>query len=263
MTKLKYSKKAFLSKATGHKSWYRRGGFEPGAEHFLKAYYDDAVQNDALPLSIDELIEFASEFWMLGQTRKVGKFVINVRGLTSVERLKDRYDVIEIITDDRRFLVDSVIGEVSDSGIDVIALFHPIVSGFRDRKGAWIKSGDAVDESMIQVIIPRQSNKMRTTLKKGLANTLKDLESVIDDFKPMTQLLEKEIASLNAQHGNVSKENLAEAIAFLEWIRDGNFVLLGTRSYNYRKGKSAKAEYNYVDPNLVGLQFLFCIFKIF
>lgn len=251
MKKLKYSKKAFLKKAAGHRAWSKRGGFEPGAEHFLKAYYDDAVQNDALPLSVEELLDFASEFWMLGQTRKVGKFVVNVRGLTSVDRLKDRYDVIEIITDDRRFLVDSAIGEVSDHGIDVIALFHPIVSGFRDSKGAWIKSGNAVDESMIQVIIPKQSKKIRAALKRGIAQTLKDLEWVIDDFDHMSQLLSNELDALIAQHGNVSEENLKEACSFLEWVRDGNFVLLGTRSYEYRTNKGAKSNFNYANPKMI------------
>lgn len=251
MKKLRYSKKAFLTKAAGHKAWSKRGGFEPGAEHFLKAYYDDAVQNDALPLSVDELLDFASEFWMLGQTRKVGKFVINVRGLTSVDRLKDRYDVIEIITDDRKFLVDSAIGEVSDHGIDVIALFHPIVSGYRDSKGAWIKSGKAVDESMIQVIIPKQSRKMRAALKRGIAQTLKDLECVIDDFEAMSKLLDKELETLKARHGGVSKDNLEEAYSFLEWMLDGNFVLLGTRSYDYKTRKGANIKFNYVDPKMI------------
>ena len=256
MAKLKYSKAAFLKKAIGHKAWYKRGVFEPGAEHFLKVYYDDAVQNDALPLSIEELIDFASEFWMLGQTRKVGKFVINVRGLTSVERLADRYDVIEIITDDRRFLVDSAIGEISDHGIDVIALFHPIVSGFRDSKGAWIKTGHAVDESMIQVIIPKQSNKMRAALKRGIAETLKDLDCVVEDFERMTEILEKEMKTLVALHGNVPQENLDEAVAFLEWMLDGNFVLLGTRSYNYKTStasskKGKPPEFDYVSPKMI------------
>lgn len=256
MAKLKYSKKTFLQKAIGHKAWYIKGGFEPGAENFLKAYYDDAVQNDALRVTCDELLLLASEFWMLGNTRKVGKSVVKVHRIADIESLTDRYDAVEIITDDRRFLVDSAIGEISTHGVDVLALFHPVVTGCRDADGSWINGGETVTESMIQVLIPTQTAKTRETIRKGIVQTLKDLNRVIKDFKPMLALLQSDLNTLRAQHGSVSRETLAEACAFLEWIRDGNFVLLGTRTYDYQKGLrklegGTGRSFDYANPEMV------------
>jgi glutamate dehydrogenase len=256
MGKLKFSKKVFLKEAIGNSAWYSKGGFEPGAEHFLKAYYDDAVQNDALRVTCHELLLLASEFWMLGNTRKVGKSVVKVHRIDAIESLRDRFDVVEIITDDRRFLVDSAIGEISIHGVDVLALFHPVVTGFRDADGSWINGGETVTESMIQVLIPTQTAKIREAIRKGIVQTLKDLNRVIKDFKPMLALLQSDLNTLRAQHGSVSGETLAEACAFLEWIRDGNFVMLGTRTYEYQKGlrKSEGGKgrsFDYANPEMI------------
>lgn len=255
MARLNYTKSAFVKAAIGNVAWYHGEAFEPGAEHFLKAYYDDAEQNDALTLSKDELLSLARDFWMLGQSRKIGRASISVRPLSDIEILGERYDVIEIITDDRRFLVDSVIGEVSAHGLDVIALFHPVVTGARGADGAWSSSGRPVTESMIQILINRQTVLSRKALNKGIQQTLDDLNAVIDDFHPMIALLEENITNLSAQDAFITKDVLDEACEFLEWIRDGNFVLLGTRTYIYEKNKaraksSKEFSYDYVEPKM-------------
>ncbi|MEE9273356.1 MAG: NAD-glutamate dehydrogenase [Robiginitomaculum sp.] len=256
MTGLNFTKTAFVNSAKGDEAWHHKNGFEPGAEHFLKAYYDDAEQNDALVWTKKNLFALAKEFWMFGDSRIVGKLSINVRPLTSIKAFDGRFDVIEIITDDRRFLVDSVIGEISSHGIDIVALFHPVVDGFRNKEGNWRDKGEVAKESMIQVLIARQSHKVCAGIKKGITSTLKDLNAVISDFNPMLAIVDDCIFELSAQHGGIAKDVLYEACEFLEWIRDGNFVLLGARAYDYqrgsRKSKSGKGRsYNYIDPTMV------------
>jgi len=256
MARLNFTKSAFVKAAIGDDAWHHKDGYEPGAEHFLKTYYDDAEQNDALSLEKDELLDLARDFWMFGNSRKIGKTSISVRPVKNVKQLNRRYDVIEIITDDRKFLVDSIIGEITSHGIDIIALFHPVVSGYRDAKGMWRSTGESARESMIQVLISKQSQPVRKILKSGIADTLRDLETVINDFKPMLAVLEENIATLSDQHGSVAKDVLEEACEFLAWIKEGNFVLLGTRTYEYERGKR-KVEggkgrsYDYVRPAMI------------
>ena len=256
MAGLNFTKFAFVKAAIGDDAWHHKDGYEPGAEHFLKTYYDDAEQNDALTLGKDELLDLARGFWMFGNSRKIGKTSISVRPVKNVKSLDGRYDVVEIITDDRRFLVDSIIGEITSHGIDIVALFHPVVSGYRDAKGNWRTMGESARESMIQVLIAKQSLSVRKALKSGIAQTLNDLESVINDFKPMIGILEDNITELSGQHGNVAKDVLDEACEFLEWIKEGNFVLLGTRTYVYERGKRKDEggkgrSYDYVRPKMV------------
>ncbi len=249
MARLKFTKAAFLKAAIGDKAWYQGGEFEPGTEQFLKTYYDDAGQNDALEIEQKELQALAAEFWMLGKTRKIGHNAVAVRTLAAVSSLSKRCDIIEIITDDRRFLVDSVIGEISNQGIDILALFHPVVSGFRDVQGGWTKKGTQVRESMIQILIPKQTDQIRKSVAKGIKDTLKDLSAVVDDFPPMLKLLEKSIDDLQANHEMVADDVLEESTDFLTWIKDGNFVLLGTRQYIYQRGPGNV--YDYANPKIV------------
>ena len=256
MAGLNFTKSAFVKAAIGDDAWHHKDGYEPGAEHFLKTYYDDAEQNDALSLGKVELLDLARDFWMFGNSRKIGKTSITVRPVKNVKSLGGRYDVVEIITDDQRFLVDSIIGEITSHGIDIVALFHPIVSGYRDAKGNWRKAGETARESMIQVLISKQSATVRKSLKTGIAETLSDLESVINDFEPMLGILEGNIAELSDQHGSVPKDVLDEACEFLEWIKEGNFVLLGTRTYVYERGKRKEEggkgrSFDYVRPAMV------------
>jgi len=256
MAGLKFTKTAFIKAAMGDSSWYHGDGFEPGAEKFLKTYYDDTEQNDALALPIEDILALARGFWMSGDRRKVGTSIIRVEPVSHVSVLADRYDVVEIVTDDRTFLVDSVIGEISSYGIDIIALYHPTVEGFRNGEGLWRKKGEKVRESMIQVLISRQSQLGRTEIKQGIADTLRDLDAINTDFKPMLALLESNIAKLSERHGDVPKDVLDEACDFLEWILEGNFVLLGTRTFIYESGKARSKggkgrTYDYARPAVV------------
>jgi len=256
MAGLKFTKTAFIKAAMGDSSWYNADGFEPGAEKFLKTYYDDTEQNDALALPIEDILALARGFWMSGDRRKVGASIIRVEPVSQVSALADRYDVVEIVSDDRTFLVDSVIGEITSHGIDIVALYHPIVEGFRNPEGLWRKKGEKVRESMMQVLISRQSQQGREAIKDGITRTLSDLDAINADFKPMLALLESNIATLSERHGDVPKDVLDEACEFLEWILEGNFVLLGTRTFIYESGK-AKSKggkgrtYDYARPALI------------
>ena len=256
MAGLKFTKTAFVKAAMGDESWYHKDGFELGAEQFLKSYYDDTSRNDALALPLEDILALARGFWMFGDSRKVGTSSIRVEPITHVSALADRYDVVEIVTDDRTFLVDSIIGEISSHGVDILALYHPLVEGYRSDKGLWRKRGEKVRESMMQILIPRQSITGRKAIKSGIKKTLGDLDAVISDFQPMLSLLEDRIGELSEQHGDVPADVLDEATEFLEWIREGNFVLLGTRTFVYESGKAKKAggkgrTYDYGRPKVV------------
>ncbi|MCF6220257.1 MAG: NAD-glutamate dehydrogenase [Robiginitomaculum sp.] len=256
MAGLKFTKTAFVKAAMGDDSWYHNDGFELGAEQFLRSYYDDTSRNDALILPLEDILALARGFWMFGDRRKVGTSSVRVEPITQVSALADRYDVVEIITDDRTFLVDSIVSEISSHGIDILALYHPIIDGYRNEDGLWRNRGQKVSESLIQILIPRQSIQGRKTIKADIVKTLNDLDAVISDFQPMLALLEDNITQLSERHGDVPPDVLDEAIEFLDWIRDGNFVLLGTRTFVYISGNAKNAggkgeTYDYGYPEVI------------
>ncbi len=259
MANLSFSKNTFLNSLKGDDTFYEGDQYELGAEQFLKTYYDDAQQNEALDVDLEGLQCLARDFWMTGNRRKVGVDTISVRELTGVEEWKGKYDVVEIVTDDRQFLVDSVIGEVTSHGIDIVALFHPVVEGFRSPVGKWSRKGERVRESMIQIIIRRQSTKVRAALKSGVIKTLSEVNVVNADFKAIVQSLEDNIEQLSQNHEGIASDVVDEAVDFLTWLRNGNFVFLGVRAYKFAKtskkdqsGKgAAPVSFDYVNQKIV------------
>ncbi|HHL43779.1 MAG TPA: NAD-glutamate dehydrogenase, partial [Hellea balneolensis] len=256
MAGLAFTKLEFLKATKGDKAWYKGDKYEPGAEEFLKTYYDDAEQNQTLHITKDELVKLAREFWMLGQNRQIGVDTIRVRDTKGLGVEKTPYEIIEIITDDRRFLVDSVIGEITAQGFEIVALFHPIVSGYRGKNGEWVSKGTPVRESMIQIMTQPIDTATRQRIQSGIADTLSDLSAVIEDFEPMLEMLDDNIEEIARHHGEITSDVVDEAIEFLQWLRDGNFVLLGARTYDYERGQSQSKDkdgfsYDYIHPKMI------------
>lgn len=82
---------------------------------------------------------------------------------------------------------------------------------------------------------------------KGLAERLQSVVAqvgtVASDWQPMISLLDSVMAELTEQSNVKRKTERAEAIAFLEWLRDDNFTFLGMREYLYSgDGANAKLE---------------------
>ncbi|MET0271913.1 MAG: NAD-glutamate dehydrogenase domain-containing protein, partial [Phenylobacterium sp.] len=136
-----------------------------------------------------------------------------------------------IVQDDAPFLVDSVMGEISQQGLSVRALFHPIVTVQRDRAGLRGPTGTPRRESMIQVILDPIGADREAALVRGVTETLKDVRAAVDDFPAMLALMGKTLAELEAQGGRDPWR--AEEIAFLSWLEAEQFVFLGARTYVY------------------------------
>jgi glutamate dehydrogenase len=133
-------------------------------------------------------------------------------------------DLLEIVQPDAPFLVDSVMGEVSDFGVDVRAMFHPMIG----QAGARL--------SMIQVWLAPVVEERRETLVERVLAALADVRAAVGDFAAMKGLLASAIADL-LQAAPGDPEALAEDVAFLGWIASERFVFLGARVYDYPRAE--------------------------
>ena len=159
-------------------------------------------------------------------------------------------DVLEVIGQDRPFLVDSVMGEIAVLGLDVLAMFHPIVKVHRDGNADRVEAGDrAITESMIQVHVDRMSAEARARLEQEVTATLADVRDAVDDWKGMLAQMDEVIGHIETAPTNAPKEELDEALAFLRWLRAGQFTFLGCRDYRYIVGADGKLERK--EPDIV------------
>lgn len=254
MTELRFTEDAFLQAAQQEEDFTNlaQSGFEPGAETYLRSFYSDALQNDYLDYNLEDLISLARDFWMAGNRRKPGEVILTVKpSKTPVDAAKHD-TAIQIVTDDMSFLVDSLVAAVSALGINVSGLFHPIVEGGRDEDGRWCEGGEHVTESMILLMVPPQSARTRKAIDAELRKTIEEVTIINDDFLPLVQNVRLTSEELKHSHGKSLKEDVDEAVAFLDWMADGNFVLFGSRRYDYTdSAQKSGEELDYLHPVIV------------
>lgn len=178
----------------------------------------DWAVEDAPVLSATAAAASLVEFW---------DFAVGVKGEQPAVRLRSAIegaagrDLLEIVQLDRPFLVDSVMGEITESGFRVRAMFHPVVEI------------DGVARSLIQVHLDPVGEDRVEFLLEQVRETLFDVRRAVGDFKAMRELMHRAIGELSATHGVTSEEGRQEELAFLRWLEDDNFVFLGARVYEY------------------------------
>src|SRR6187431_135396 len=133
-----------------------RGSHREIPADFVAGIFAHAAPEDLLRYDPRQLAELAADAWSLLAVRKPG--VANIR-LDTVGPAGDRErrrneSVLEIVNDDMPFLVDSVLAELADRGVDVRFVVHPVLTVERDKAGRLIaireaKTPGALRESVI------------------------------------------------------------------------------------------------------------------
>ena len=162
--------------------------------------------------------------------------------------------VVEILNDNMPFLVDSILGELQDFGAAVRLVAHPIISVGRDRQGrltAYHGTGavpeGAIRESLIQVHVARLAlDRDKAALAARLDSLLGEIRLAVNDWRPMIDRLGRAIEAYETEPPPAAADEVAEAVAFLQWLGDNNFTFLGAREYDFvgspAKGRLARAE---------------------
>ncbi len=217
----------------------------PAAADFLRGVYDDASVDELGDLGVDDLIALAHDFWTWRAEGPAEARRVRIRPANGVDGRALARDVLEIAGPDMPFLVDSVMGELSDQGVAALAMFHPIVG----RAGASA-------ESLIQVHVPPLSPARAKALIEGVEATLADVHAAVGAFSAMRQRMRDRAEELAAAATGAPGEIVAESVALLRWLAADRFTFLGARDYLYARDKAGKLlpdEPIIVDQSGVGL----------
>ncbi len=192
---------------------------------------------DVLAGHVEALLDFIDE-------RRAEPFAVRVR--TALDSATGRNaSVLEVNADDAPFLVDSVTGELKEQGFSPRRVVHPVVGIERAHDGRLVSVTSARDasrrESVQHYELGREvTNTESKALTSGVAAVLTDVLNAVRDFGVMTERTGRmiEIAKRGAYH--YSQEEVDEAVAFLQWLLDDNFVFLGYREYEIFEGRRGK-----------------------
>lgn len=210
---------------------------------FVRQFFGTVAYDDLLEWDIDDLYGAAVNFWSLMQVRAPHERKIRIYN-PELERhgWQTTHTVVEIITDDMPFLVDSLRMVINR----LLMVSHLIV-----HMGGLSLSRDPTDhhitkiyprnseaehaitpEAAILIEIDRQNDPaVLENLHRNIERVLEDTRAVYEDWTPMREKIKDAISDFDHINSGIDKAELDETRAFLNWIEDHHFTFLGIRDY--------------------------------
>ncbi|MCK9539062.1 NAD-glutamate dehydrogenase [Dokdonella sp.] len=153
------------------------------------------------------------------------------------ERARAARTVVEVVTDDMPFLVDSVGMAITAAGLQIHCIIHPVFRVERDAQGnllsfGTLEGGGGSAESVMHFEIDRMPEAAgMAQLAPALMAVLEDVRVSVADWEPMRERMLAVADELGRRKLPIDAEGVAEAQAFLRWAADDNFTFLGYREY--------------------------------
>ncbi|WP_301100639.1 NAD-glutamate dehydrogenase [Propionivibrio sp.] len=202
---------------------------------YLETYFADADIASFDDASPEELHGAALQHHRLGLLRPPGEAAIAFY-TPDFDRhgWHSPHAVIDIVTDDMPFLVDSITMTIYRHGLSIHKLMHPLLGVERDAAGTLLRcaergSAGIPTESWIHLEIDRISDaKQIEALRADIVEHLADVRAAVEDHLTMREKVVSVIADLQSWPNPENKE-IAE---FLNWIAAENFVFLGYTHYH-------------------------------
>jgi glutamate dehydrogenase len=226
----------------------RQGCKDADLHEFLSRYYRHVAIEDLRDRDPVDLVGAALSHRQLAAFRPQG--VANVRVFTpSVDEhaWACGHTVVEIVTDDMPFLVDSINAELSRLDRAIHLVVHPQVAVRRDVTGNLLQvldlpaSGfatvdhprDALLESWTHVEIDRVTHPGELDeIATNLRRVLEDVRVSVEDW-PRMRLRAHQIGTELAENppAGIGPDEVAEARRLLDWLADEHFTFVGYREY--------------------------------
>ncbi|GMA38997.1 hypothetical protein GCM10025883_10420 [Mobilicoccus caccae] len=215
------------------------------AELLLTRYYRHMLTEDLLARRSEDLLGAVVSHRSLAHERPVG--MPKVRVFTpSVEQegWSTGNTVIEIVTDDMPFLVDSVSAELARQGRVLHLMVHPQMVVRRDAAGVLqeVLDRDVADapeefgittESWMHLQIGRESDPAeRERLAGSLLQILEDVRLSVEDWPRMAARASAVAEQLRDDPPvGIDAERVGQVRGLLEWMATDQFTFLGYRQY--------------------------------
>ncbi|MFD3577722.1 NAD-glutamate dehydrogenase [Streptomyces sp. NPDC058644] len=227
---------------------------EDTALAFLQRYYLHTAPEDLADRDPVDVFGAAFSHYRLAENRPQGTANVRVHTPTVEENgWTCSHSVVEVVTDDMPFLVDSVTNELSRQGRGIHVVIHPQVVVRRDLTGKLLevltdpgteRPHDAVTESWIHVEMDRETD--RADLKQisaDLLRILSDVRETVEDWEKMRDAALRIADELPTEPtaDDLRDQEVDEARELLRWLADNHFTFLGFREYDLTEDDSLAA----------------------
>jgi glutamate dehydrogenase len=222
-------------------------------------YWRLAAEEELTERTPEELLAATLAHRELGLARRSGQTRLRLtRGQ------EGDHSVLEIVTDDMPFLVDSVTGALTARGLEVRLMVHPVVVVRRDAHGELQQTrpdvepqdaepGDVV-ESWIRVEVNHIPDEWQLQdVRDEVARVLADVRAAVGDWQRMRAqalALADELADARLP---VPDTDVTDAVELLRWLVDDHFTFLGYREYRLRTSDDGQLTLNAVPGTGLGI----------
>ncbi|HEX6471050.1 MAG TPA: NAD-glutamate dehydrogenase [Streptosporangiaceae bacterium] len=247
--RLEQAKDELLRRAAevcGHTSGARHGATDD-ALAYLRHYYQHVAPEDLLDRDPADIYGPAIAHRSLGAERPQGRAKVRVFTPTVEDHGWDSgRTVVQVVTDDMPYLVDSVTMELSRHGLTAHLIVHPQLGVTRDVAGhlkAIVGAKDTpedIDESWMYIEVGRTTDReLIGELERDLQRVLQDVRAAVEDEPKMRALAGAVAGELTEQPPPLPEKEIDETIELLDWLADGHFTFLGVRDYKLTEDGTA------------------------
>lgn len=206
-------------------------------ESFAKFYLRRLPESDIPDLSTEELLAEVQDLLGFIRQRDPSEELVRVFAPT-IEGCGYAADgsVLQVNCDDSPFLVDSISAAAGRLGYEVMRHLHPVIGAVRSDDGYLDEvvsaRGAALRESVQHLeLAERLDATASDELDAVVRGVLRDVRSSVRDLEALRQATQTMISGAKSSANHYDYEEVAETVAFLDWLLDDNFVFLGYREY--------------------------------
>lgn len=218
-------------------------GDDHDAATLVGRFWRFAPDEELIGFTAEEMLDAARAHRDLAQQRVPGELKLRIHSPDADQH----HTVVEIVTDDMPFLVDSVTALLNAHHLDVHLLVHPLVVVRREPLGRLTEvsadvepddaiAGDLVESWMRIEIDPVRDADQRDQLRRELQRVLTDVREAVEDWPKMRQralALADELAAARTADDRppVPEKDITDSVELLRWLAHDHFTFLGYREY--------------------------------
>ncbi|MBR7743879.1 NAD-glutamate dehydrogenase [Phycicoccus sp. BSK3Z-2] len=214
---------------------------------FVERYFRYTPLDELTSRTPDTFAGAAFSHLRLAQERSPGEANVRVYNpSTEVDGWSNPRTIIQVVTDDMPFLVDSVTGALVQEGIDIHLIIHPQLVVRRDAGGRVTSvenrdidkdvrrdgTGECAESWMLLSVDREGDEARREEIEATIRRVLGDVRRAVDDWPKMRSRCLVLAAELEgAPPAGIAAEEVTLATRFLRWMADNHFTFLGYRDY--------------------------------
>lgn len=211
---------------------------------FAQQYYSGVAIEDLSQHSPEDLYGAMLSHWNLLYQRAPGEIKLRVYNPDYEQHgWQSTHTIIELVTDDMPFLVDSLRMEINREDLRIHFINH--MGDIRVRRNnkhevvevlpigdGDIEQKEVSTEALIYIEIDRQSDPLVfEKLRTNLLQILEDVRVVVEDWRKMRDRMQEALIELETNPPPFDPIDTEESKDFLRWLCNDHFTFLGCRDY--------------------------------